>query len=352
MVGNQKTRDPKARKRIGSRAALLALMAIGSNHVMAQPLWRAGWANDEFLGSDNQFTNGIFLQKNSVLADSLEATGGTPAFGKSLGAWLLPSRDGLQYRETWTIAQNMQTPDEINRRDLIVDDVPYVGMLGWANSFIAFNDEELTGFQTLVGWVGDLTQADEAQRAAHAVTGANTPEGWNNQLDNEPLLNVYAMRKQKFYRNGWMDAAWNVDAALGNFFTLGQTALEFRFGDRPAGFAPAPTPTGRNMDYDARIQNPGEDYFYISAIVRATGLLFALPRHGNLLRNDNRWTDNERIDPQNLLGQLILGLHYERERWGLHFTVNLGTDAVEPETGRELEDPSNNFGILMAEWKF
>jgi len=49
---------------------------------------------------------------------------------------------------------------------------------------------------------------------------------------------------------------------------------------------------------------------------------------------------------------LILGLHYERERWGLHFTVNLGTDAVEPETGRELEDPSNNFGILMAEWKF
>lgn len=330
--------------------ALVGLAATGD--ASAQAVWRAGWANDEFVGSDNQFTNGIFLQKNSILADSLEQTDGTPAFGKSLAAWLLPAREGLHYRETWTIAQNMQTPDDIDRRDVILTDVPYVGMLGWANSFIAFNDDELSGFQTLLGWAGDWTQADETQKAAHALTGANSPEGWKNQLDNEPLFNLYAMRKQKFYRNGWMDAAWNVDAALGNFFTLGQAALEFRFGNRPPGFAPAPTPTGRNMDYDARIQAPGQRYFYASAIVRATGLVFALPRHGNLLRGDNLWTENEQIDPENLLGQLVLGLHYERERWGLHFTLNLATDSVDPENGRELEDPSNNFGILMAEWKF
>lgn len=329
---------------------ILGLAGAGSAD--AEPLWRTGWANDEFLGSDNQFTNGVFLQKNSVLAASLEQTGGTPAFGKSLASWLLPEREGLHYRETWTIAQNMQTPDDIDRREAILTDVPYVGMLGWANSFIAFNDDELTGFQTLLGWVGDWTQADEIQKATHAITGANNPEGWKNQLDNEPLFNLYAMRKQKFYRNGWMDAAWNVDAALGNFFTLGQAALEFRFGNRPAGFAPAPTPTGRNMDYDARIQAPSQNYLYASAIVRATGLAFALPRHGNLLREDNFWTENEQIDAKNLLGQLVLGLHYERDRWGLHFTLNLATDAVEPENGRGLEDPSNNFGILMAEWKF
>lgn len=319
----------------------------------AQPVWRTGWANDEFLGSDNQFTNGIFLQKNSALADSLEATGGTPAFGKSLAAWLLPARDDLQYREAWTIAQNMQTPDQISRPDLILDDVPYVGMLGWANSFIAFNDRELTGFQTLVGLVGDLTLAEQAQDAAHAITGATNPEGWDNQLENEPLLNIYAMRKRKFYRNSWMDAAWNIDAALGNFFTLGQAALEFRFGNRPAGFAPAPTPTGRNIDYDARIQSAGQTYFYASTIVRATGIVFALPRDGNLLRNDNPWTENNLLDTEQLLGQIVLGLHYERPKWGLHFTLNLATDSVDADTrSPALEDPSNNFGILMGEWKF
>lgn len=328
------------------------ILLATSGTVLAQSVWRAGWANDEFLGSDNQFTNGIFLQQSSALADSLASTGGTPAFGKGLASLLLPDRQDLHYRETWTIAQNMQTPNDIGRRDPIFNDVPYVGMLGWANSHIAFNNEELTGFQTLLGWVGDLTQAKHAQRAAHELTGANSPEGWRNQLDNEPLLNFYAMRKRKFLDNGWLDAAWNVDAALGNFFTFGQAALEFRFGDRPGGFAPAPTPTGRNLDYDARIRAPAETYFYASAIVRATGLLFALPRHGNLLRNGNRWTENEQIDPKNLLGQLVLGLHYERPRWGLHFTVNVATDAVDTKSGPDLEDPSNNFGILVYERKF
>lgn len=82
---------------------------------IAEPLWRTGWANDEFLGSDNQFTNGVFLQKNSALAASLEQTGGTPAFGRSLASWLLPAREGLHCRETWTIAQNMQTPTTSTR---------------------------------------------------------------------------------------------------------------------------------------------------------------------------------------------------------------------------------------------
>lgn len=331
---------------------LVCILLATSGTALAQSVWRAGWANDEFFNSDNQFTNGIFLQEHSELAESLAATRGTPAFGKVLANWVLPSRAGLHYRETWAVGHNFQTPDDIGRDDVILTDVPYLSMAGWANAFIAFNNEELTGFQTMLGWAGDLTLGEQLQKAAHGISGATDPRGWDNQLKNEPLLNVYAMRKQKFYNGRWMDAAWNVDAALGNFFTFGQAALEFRFGHRPGGFAPAPTPFGRNLDYDARIQAPGESYFYASAIVRGTGLLFAMPRHGNLLRSGNEWTDNERIDPNNLLGQLVLGLHYERANWGLHFTMHLATDSVDTEPGTDLSDPSNNFGILTAEWKF
>jgi len=337
-----------------ARPLALALLATWAGVATGQdaPRWRYSWANDEFLGSDNQFTNGISLQKHSALAESLAAASGTPAFGKHLAAWILPERDDLFYRETWTIGQNMQTPNNINARDVILTDVPYVGMLGWANSFIAFNDRELTGFQTLLGWVGDLTLAEQAQSTAHRITGASDPNGWRNQLDNEPLLNVYVMRKQKFYSTGWMDAAWNLDAALGNFFSHGQAALEFRFGDRPRGFAPAATPTGRNLDYDGRIRDPGARHFYASAILRTTGLLYAMPRDGNLLRSGNEWTENNRLDPERLLGQLILGLHLERPRWGAHLTVVLASDTVDIENGAEIEDPRNSFVILSAEWRF
>lgn len=335
------------------RLVAVTLLALtSSTSALAQPVWRAGWANDLVFGSDNQFTNGVFVQKISELADSLPATSGTPAFGKRMARFVLPARDDLQYREIWTLGHNMQTPGDIDRADVILTDVPFVSMLGWANSFIAFNDQELTGFQLMLGWAGDLTLGEQAQKIAHEISGDREPQGWDNQLENEPLLNLYAMRKQKFHDNDWMDAAWNLDAALGNFFSYGQAALEFRFGDRPGGFAPAFTPIGRNLDYDARIQAPGKSYFYASMIVRATGLLFALPRHGNLLRTDNEWTDDERIDPENLFGQLLLGLHYERPNWGLHFTYNLATDSVDRESGPEIEDKSNSFGILVGEWRF
>ncbi|MDT8408650.1 MAG: lipid A deacylase LpxR family protein [Wenzhouxiangellaceae bacterium] len=339
---------------VGHKIVILIGVCIVSTSAFAQdkPIWRVAWANDEIVGSDNQFTNGAFLQKSSILADSLEQAGGTPAFGKGLASLVLPKRAGLFYRETWTVGQNLQTPDRISERDIILTDVPYVSMLGWTNSHIAFNDQELTGFQTLLGWVGDLTLGEETQSLAHDITGATDPKGWDNQLDNEPLLNLYVMRKAKFYNNDWMDAAWNLDAALGNFFTLGQAALEFRFGNRPAGFAPVGTPIGRSMDYNARILDPGVGYFYTSAIVRGTGLLFALPRDGNLLRDGNDWTDDEQLDTKNLLGQLILGLHYETLNWGAHLNVFLATDSAEANNGSNLEDPSNNFAILSVEWTF
>ncbi len=327
---------------------LIVLLAT-SGVALAQPTWRVGWANDEFFNSDNQFTNGLFLQKHSELADSLSATTGTLAFGKGLAALVLPNRSDLHYRETWTLGHNMQTPDDIKARELIVNDVPFVSMIGWSSSFNAFNDREFTGFQTLLGWAGDLTLGEQMQKVAHKIVGASDPNGWDNQLSNEPLLNVYAMRKQKFFQNNWMDASWNLDAALGNFFTLGQAALEMRFGHRPAGFAPIPTPTGRSMDYDARIQLPGENYFYGSAMLRATGLVHALPRHGNLLRRNNAWTENEQIEPERLIGQLVLGLHYERVNWGLHFNITVATDSVNDNP--EIIDSSNNFGFLVFEWK-
>lgn len=344
------------RRRNASLAALAVGFALSCGPSAAAGVsgdsWRLGWANDEIMGSDNQFTNGAFLQRSSPTADSLAATAGTPAFGKGLAALVLPEREGLRYRESWTLGHNMQTPDDIGRRDLIVTDVPYVGMVGWSNSFYAFDDREFTGFQTLIGWVGDLALAEPVQTTTHAITGATEPNGWDNQLANEPLLNVYAMRKVRFFDSRWVDAAWNVDGALGNFFTQAQAALELRFGRRPGGFVPTVLPTGHMLDHDARFGAADGGYFYASAIVRASAVAFAMPRDGNLLRDDDRWTDNERIDTERLLGQLVLGLHYERPAWGLHLQLHLATDSASPSNGEELVDPGNNFGMLIGEWRF
>lgn len=137
--------------------------------------WRLELANDSLVGSDNQFTSGISIQKHSRTVSSLDATSGTPAFGKGLARLFLPDNPELLYREAWAIGQNLQAPENIEREDIILDDVPYVGMFGWENSYIAFNDQKFTGFQILLGWVGEEVQGEQAQTLVHKVIGDEEP---------------------------------------------------------------------------------------------------------------------------------------------------------------------------------
>lgn len=343
----------------GSRQALVALLLMAAVAAAAwtqsdpsKPVWRLMWANDEFLGSDNQFTNGFSLLKHSTLASTLAETSGTLAFGKRLAAHVLPQREGLYYREAWGIGQNMQTPDKLAKRDVILTDLPYVGMLGWINSYIAFDNRSFTGFQTLIGMVGSVTAAEEAQSTVHNITGASDPKGWDNQLANEPLLNVYLMKKYKFFNSRGFDATIDVDGGLGNFFSFGQTALELRFGRRPGGFMLMPLPLGHVVDYDARIRSPGATYFYGSLMARATGFLYAMPRDGNLLRNNNTWTENNVLDPHDFIGKLLIGLHVERAHWGVHLDLVFTTKSVRNPEQTTLADRGNDYGALVFEWQF
>ncbi|MDT8449802.1 MAG: lipid A deacylase LpxR family protein [Wenzhouxiangellaceae bacterium] len=333
-------------------AAMVAAAGAGAQTDDTRPNWRVMWANDAIFGSDNQFSNGFGAAKHSALAESLDEAGGTPAFGRWLARFFLPSRDGLYFREGWTVGHNLQTPDNIKVREINLDDVPYVSMIGWTNSHIAFDNRRFTGFQTLVGWVGDITLGEQIQSTAHKISNANDPKGWDKQLDNEPLFNVYWMKKYKLFDSAFMDVTGNADIAAGNMFTFGQTALEFRFGDRPDGFAYQVNTIGHNLDYDARIHAPGKSYLYTSVILRGSGVLHALPRDGNLIRNDNEWTDDNRLNAEEWIGQAAFGLHYERANWGLHANLFISSSAVESPSGNNVADPNNNFAVLLFEWQF
>lgn len=123
----------------------VALLRFGVLPLNAAETTRLELSNDIILSSDNQFTNGTSIVVSSPAVASLDQTSGTPAFGRSVVSWAIPEQAGLNYRESWVIGQNMQTPANIERPDLILNDVPYVGFLGWGNSFYGFNDDVFWG---------------------------------------------------------------------------------------------------------------------------------------------------------------------------------------------------------------
>jgi len=264
----------------------------------------------------------------------------------------LPDREGLYYRESWSFGQNMQTPDEIENPDIILNDVPYMGMIGWQNSFVAFNDQSLTSFGWMIGAVGENSFAEEVQEAVHNLTDAEDPEGWEHQLDNEPILSLLYTKKKKLWRKPNFDGAIAFNAAASNFISYGELGLEMRFGRMPEGFAYVPDAIGRGLHYHAMLPAKEESFFYGTLIVRGTGFAVHMLREGNTFVDDNEWTENNVLEPKDFTAQVFAGIHYERQKWALRFNFWYGSDSVETDVLPAEQDPENTGGTITYEWRF
>jgi hypothetical protein len=312
--------------------------------------WRFTWDNDVVFDSDNQFSNGISLQWHGAPNRRWEDVGGTPAFGKGVAKWFLPTkRNDLYFREGWAIGQSLQTPDDTEREDLIVDDVPYAAALMAQNAWIAFDDRRLYGFGWLFGIGGPAAMGEEVQKAFHNLIGSTEPKGWDNQLENEPLLNVYFVHQRKLARGRHGDIAAGVQAQAGNLQTAVDVMLVTRFGWHvPRGFGYTPDPIGSTLSYDAHLP-PSEktDWtFYGSLTARGVAL-------GRVWFYDgNTFKDSHSIDHNTFVGSLIFGLHYQRLHWGVHLNVSVTTDLVDPQVAASEPNTNANFGTMMLEFRY
>ncbi|AWN16212.1 lipid A deacylase LpxR family protein [Salinisphaera sp. LB1] len=313
--------------------------------------WTFSFQDDKLFLSDNQYTGGGGVSMHSAIASRLSQTHGTPAFGKSLARWVLPTGPQLGYRESWTLGQVQDTPTHLGTHRLITNDFPYMGLLGWGNTFIAFNDRNLYGAELMLGLVGPLAGGKQVQTAIHSIM-STPPHGWNNQLDNEPVINLYYTFQHKIWRAPHFDIASSLDAALGNYFTYGQTGLIARIGQLPPGFATLPDPLGRGVNYDATQTPTDRGYFYATVAVRGTGVGRSMERQGNLIRNDNPWTQRNTLHMRPFVAQLIAGVNYVRPRWGVHFDMWMTTNTVDTDNLPPASDAHNNFGAVWFDYRF
>lgn len=288
---------------------------------MEQATWCFEFDNDVFFNSDNGFSSGLSLQWHSAVASDWDALKKFPKFFRRLGHRIPTlTGDGLVYRAGVAIGQVIQTPDDLSCRDLIKEDIPYAGVITLQTSWYAYNDDEFRGFEIAAGVVGPFSLAELNQKLIHSLLGYTVPQGWDNQLANELLLNLNYMRKKKIWHEGKpaeisFDAAIDGNAAMGNLFTQASIALEMRIGyNMPGGFVSVPDPIGYSMNYQATLKpaHPGTGSFYGSLVLRGTALAHTIFLDGNLFR------DSHRIDRKPLVGQIGVGLHYAIRHWGVH----------------------------------
>jgi hypothetical protein len=192
--------------------------------------------NDLFFNTDQHYTNGVKLTWISP-----DLTG--YAESKKLPDWshryirMLPfiNEAGLKRNVSFSIGQAMYTPADTEKVALVKEDRPYAGWTYVAIAFHSKNEQRLDSMEIQLGLVGPQSYAQSTQKAVHDFRGFASPQGWDNQLKNEPGLNfIYARRWRAFHAglgNGLGgDVLTLLGGALGNIYTYANTGIEARFG--------------------------------------------------------------------------------------------------------------------------
>lgn len=172
--------------------------------------------NDLFVNTDQNYTNGVAFTAvtHDITGDVKTACLPAPVrmHAKLIrrldpGFW----NDGGSLVATQNVVakfgQSMFTPRDPASADLIRDDRPYAGLLYVGLSWnrrthdLRQNSERLDTREITLGVIGPLALGRQAQNLVHDTIGADRFLGWNNQLKNEPALQLAMARKYRDYRS-------------------------------------------------------------------------------------------------------------------------------------------------------
>ena len=173
------------------------------------------------FGGDDFLTN-VTTQLNNILP----AIGFRPEAG-DLG-WVM-------------LGQNIYTPSNILTHAPIKSDRPYGGWLYTGAIYqrrgdITPNLQVMENFEINIGVVGPDSLAAQSQKTVHHwyFGHTDTPEGWNNQLKDEPGLDLKYARLWRWSFNTesarYIDVIPHIGGEVGNVFTFAEAGGTLRLG--------------------------------------------------------------------------------------------------------------------------
>lgn len=201
------------------------------------------------------------------------------------------------------------TPKDGTRSDLIADDRPYAGVLLLGLGHNVRDGERLASTQLRLGMVGPSAQGEMAQDAVHTFFGRARFAGWDNQLRDEPLVQLAHERYWRLHRSAGRDRFdWDLvahaGASLGNAFTHANGGLEWRWGvNLPDDFGSDPYRLAGDNLAPGGAREPARRldwHLFVGMDLRAVGRDITL--------DGNSWKDSHSVERRNVVGDLTLGI--------------------------------------------
>lgn len=305
--------------------------------------WTATLENDFFTGADNNYTNGFGIGWVSGAVN--------PEEDSFLGRWtrfwsFLPhvGEDGYTTYASWSLAQEMNSPDDIKDPNPPLDDQPYSGILYVDSTLYARRGDWTHGWQLKLGVVGPASQADNVQRDFHKLIGDDKPRGWDTQLPDEPVVNLtYTVAHLAAAGRAGESAEWRAvpvaTVGVGNYFTGAGLGVYGEVGWNLVD-ALGVTALRSGLNAASMVGVKPVDRWSVSFFggIGGYGVAHYMPLDGTMFRNSRS------VDSKPFIGMGSFGICLRKGTFTLSFSHTLFTDTFDTE--REGMD----FGTLSFSW--
>jgi hypothetical protein len=258
--------------------------------------------NDIFALTDRYYTHGVKL---SWITPDRMSQNSDPIFHQAISL---------------SFGQNIYTPYDIEREDLIEDDRPYAGISYFTLAVHRKKNQTMDTFEFLVGIVGPSSLAKQIQRFVHSLYRGTRPQGWHHQLKDEIVFDLAYDKKWRIFRSDKAkkmeyDLIGHVGGSLGTMITAFATGWQFRFGSnlprdfgtfllRPGGESGALFVEHVNHRSDSKKSGiHGFLYLVGHAVIR------------NIFLDGNTFQDSHRVEKYPFVGDIALGFVISKNRF-------------------------------------
>jgi len=311
--------------------------------------------NDLFaLGkNDRHYTHGTKISWISRDLSDYREVAGLPLWAHRLIERMPFVNDpGEQRSVSVSLGQNIYTPADKKRSDLILDDRPYAGITYLGLGLHSKSQRQMDTIEVDLGIVGRHSYAEDCQKEVHSRIGSGDPKGWENQLHDEPVLNIYFERKWKAFKtrgSGGLgfDCIPHIGVAVGNAYTGINLGGQMRLGwNLPNDFGtylirPGSDGSAPVDDADPRFFSPFRRF--------GIHLFFAVDGNAvarNIFLDGNTFRDSHSVDKKPFVADLIGGIGMIIHRYKITYSYVYRTKEFETQKDEQ------HFGAIAVSFTF
>ena len=302
--------------------------------------------NDAFTGSDNNYTNGLGV---TWVSSDLASYGEDRFVSKWGRFWsFLPfvEDEGYTTYASWSLAQEMHTPDDISNPNPPLDDQPYAGILYLDSVLYAKKERWAHAWELKLGVVGPASQAEHVQKWFHDVIGSDEPQGWDTQLPNEPVVNLgYTVAHLAAAGHAGKSAQWRIvpvgTVGLGTYFTGIGVGAYAEFGwNLVDAFGGTALRAGLNAASVAGVGPVDGWSVAFFCALGGYGVAHYLPLDGTVFK------DSRSVDSKPFIGTDAIGLSVRHRRFVMSLAASFFTKTF------DTQRTGVSFGVLDVSWYF